>query len=110
MFWIVWKGKGIFVPIIFFAVLYAYFYVFVSDPSEKVINSKGCATALVITGLLCFLLARRWKRKYGRVYFDEKKNREIVVRPDHSFYLLNVYYWSFILTGLGLLCFYFILF
>lgn len=108
MFWIVWKGKGIYIPVMFVAFLYLYYYLFVDNPTEKVINSRGVAASFIATGILCFALAQRWKAKHGRLYFDPKKNKEVILRPDHSFYLLNVYYWSFILVGMGLLCFYFI--
>lgn len=110
MIWIVWKGKGLCVPILFFSVLFAHYYLFVNDPAGKVINSTGCTTALLVTGISCFLLSRRWKNRSGKVYYDPKKNKLVAIRPDHSFYLLNVYYWSFILTGLGLICLYFIVF
>jgi hypothetical protein len=104
---IVWNGKGIYIPIIFGVCLYAYYLFFIDDPKMHVLDSYGLPIAFLVTGICCFFMAAEWKSKEGKVRFDPKKKKEVLVRPDHSFYLLNVYYWSYILTALGLIIFYF---
>lgn len=103
---LVWKGKGIYVLMFFGILMYLYFLIFVKDPNAKVFNSHAVATSSLLTGIICFFLSNRWKRNEGKKYFDTKKNKQVIIRPDHSFFYINVYYWSYILTILGLIIFY----
>lgn len=103
---IIWKGKGIFVLLIFGVIMYLCYLIFNEDPNATVFKSKALAPALLITGIICFFLSKSWKASESKVYFDPKKNKEVTVRPDHSFFYINVFYWSFILIALGVLSFY----
>lgn len=103
---IIWRGKGIYVLLIFGAILFAYYMLFAEKGNEKIFQGYAPESAFIGTGILCFLLATRWKSKEGSVYFDPAKNKDITIRPGHSFFYINVYYWAFILTALGFVCLY----
>ncbi|WP_395045634.1 hypothetical protein [Flavobacterium sp.] len=103
---IIWRGKGILVLFIFGIITYICYLLFEENPNGSVIKSKALAPAFLLTGIICFFLAKGWKASEGKVYYDPKKNKEVTVRPDHSIFYINVFYWSFILIALGVLSFY----
>lgn len=103
---IVWRGKGIYVLLTFGAILFTYYLLLGEKGNDKIFQGYGPESAFIGTGFVCFLLAARWKSREGRVYLDPEKNKEITIRPGHSLFYINVYYWAFILTALGFICLY----
>jgi hypothetical protein len=102
---LVWKGRGIYLVIVFGIILYLYYLIFIDDKNSKIFDSYGPAIAFLLSGLLFLSFSNDWKKE-GKVYFDPKKNKEVTKRPDDSLFFINVYYWSYLFIILGILCFY----
>ncbi len=108
MFFIVWRGLGILVPlftvaafiagVVLAGVLKAQF-----GFPEHVESAIGLGLAGLLAGGGLLLVATRIESKPGRVLIDAATNRQFTVKPSAgSFFFVPTRYWAYIVGLVGL--------
>lgn len=103
---VIWSGLGFLVAVVTFLLLLTAEYV-----TELLFRDESYYQAHGWPKLLAFLLAAAviWpvgaylNRKQGKVLIEKETGREVVIKPDHSFFFIRMEYWGPILIVLGII-------
>ena len=101
---VIWKGLGFLVAIIAFAALLLTEIVsegLTGDEQFYQENSWVILVGMLIAAVLTYGLYRLLLRQKGRVVIDKETGQEIVLRPSHSLFFVDVKWWPAILVVLG---------
>jgi len=106
---IIWKGAGFMVAVIaFLMMLLSELSVETVFGDEHYYQAHGWPKllAFVIAGGLVFFWARYLNQKQAKVFIEKETGKEVIMKPEHSLFFINVGYWSYILFALGLIFFF----
>ena len=106
----IWSGLGFIVAVIAFLFLFCAEYVV-----ESLLQDDNYYQAHGWPKLLAFWLAAAcvWvvstylNKKQGRVFIDKDSGEEVLLKPQHSLFFINISYWSYILLALGIVFLFF---
>ena len=94
---IVWSGVGFVVPglaiVCFFVTQLVMTSVFHDD---RYYTQHGWPNLLAvwIAALLVGIIGRSLSRKENKLYIEKATGKEVVMRPNHSFFFIPVLYWA----------------
>ncbi len=103
---IIWQGRGGWVAaIVFLSALAA------QISTEKVFQDKQyfhnhawpLAAAFLFSAAATFLLAKLLNANQGRSVIDKEANAEILMKPSHKLFFIDVSYWPSILAAIGVI-------
>lgn len=103
---IIWQGVGFIVAVVAFVML---LLTEVSVESlfgdEKYYQAHGWPklAALAVAGLVVLLIGKYLNGRGGKVLIEKDTGREVLVKPRHSLFFINVEYWGYILVALGVI-------
>lgn len=94
---IVWSGRG-FLSVV---VLIASFILLASIlPKEQ--GDYGFIISFFIAGVFSWFMGKKWNEGEGRTMIDKETGQEVVIKPNHSLFWINMQYWGPIFGVLGL--------
>lgn len=102
---IIWNGAGFIVVIIaFLMLLLTEISVEAIFDDEDYYQAHGWPklVAFFISGCLVLLIGRYLNKKEGKVLIEKDTGKEVILKPKHSLFFINVEYWAYILFALGI--------
>ena len=107
---IFWSGRGGFVALIVFVMVFLaefgsenYF----QDKTYYQTHAWPMAVAFFCAALLTFFLARYLGQNLGRTVIDKATGQEIILKPSHRLFFVDIKYWPIILACIGVAVFIF---
>jgi hypothetical protein len=101
---IIWQGAGFIVAVVTFLVLLLTelsVEALTRDDSYYQKHGWPKLAGFIIAGCLVMPIARYLNKKEGKVLIEKETGKEVVIKPKHSLFFINVEYWSYILFVLG---------
>ena len=101
---LIWKGAGYVVPVATFATLV------LTELSverwfgdERYYQHHGWPkfAGLALAALVVFALGTALRRRGAKTLVEKDTGREVVVRPEHTFFFVDVQYWGYLLLVLA---------
>jgi hypothetical protein len=102
---IIWKGAGFIVVVVAFVMLLLTelaVEAFHKDDTYYQRHGWPKLAAFLVAGFIVLLIGKYLNKKEGKVYIEKDTGKEVVMKPQHSLFFVNVEYWSYILFALGL--------
>lgn len=95
---IVWSGRGFLIAIVFIASMFA----------SLSIIPKGYAdynfiVSFFITGLFSWYFGLKWNKDNEQIVIDEKTNKKLRLKNNHTFFWVPMQYWGVISSVLGII-------
>jgi hypothetical protein len=102
--WFVWSGFGFVVPIVFVLamVVWQLLIDLILGHGYYVLHGWPKFTAVVFTAILLWFLGRWLNRPSGKILIEKDTGREFQQKPYHSFFMIPVQYWAFLVIAFGL--------
>src|SRR4030095_5514563 len=103
---IIWSGLGFLVAVITFLLLLISEYLTESlFRDETYYQSHGWPKmlAFVLAATVIWPLGTYLKRTQGKVMIEKATGKEVVIKPNHTFFFIPMEYWSPILVALGII-------
>ena len=98
---IIWKGYGILVLVISFALCALLNLVF---SSMGLMEDIGVAVGALISGISIWFVGNKFNAtEKTKTLIDKQTGQEFTLKPDHSLFFIKMQYWAFIIGGLGLI-------
>lgn len=97
---IIWSGRGILTPLIII-VVNALFIFTLPQP----IVAYSLALGLLVSGIINWILGKKWNDKEGRILVDESSGERIEFKPNHTLFWIKMQYWGVLLGAVGLVLF-----
>jgi hypothetical protein len=102
---IIWSGWGWLVPVAIF--LSSLVFEVVSEArsgSDQFYqqNPWWLAAAMVAAGAIIGIASRALDRRKAKVLIEKETGKEIVLRPNHSFFFVPMRYWALVAPALGI--------
>ncbi|MGV3025971.1 hypothetical protein ACED96_09655 [Clostridium thermobutyricum] len=101
---IIWSRYGILAPIAaILSLALTEVLVNLSLKDELYYQSHGWPkfVALAIAGLICFFLGRILNKE-SKTYIEKSTGKEVVLKKSHTFFFIDIKYWSYIFPILGI--------
>ena len=99
---VVWQGRGILVPLSFVGFVFLNTMLF-TDTKTPLVQTVVPGLAFIMTGIISYLLGKKWRQEQGHIVIDKATNQEIELKAKHTFFWIDVFYWSFICIALGII-------
>jgi hypothetical protein len=106
---VIWSGLGFLVAVVAFLLLLLAEYgteALSGDDSYYQAHGWPKLLALWLAGAVIWLLGAYLNRKQGKVMIEKETGREVLLKPDHSFFFIRMEYWGPILLALGVIFFF----
>lgn len=103
---IIWNGLGFLVAIITFLLLLLTEYItelLFRDESYYQAHAWPKLLALSLAGAVIGPLGMYLNRKQGKVMIEKETGKEVLIKPDHTFFFIRMEYWGPILFILGVI-------
>jgi hypothetical protein len=103
---IIWKGLGILVLVIGFAIFVLTELIIESLTKNSAfyqLHGWPKLLALWLAAGCVWVWARYLNRRPGRVMIDKATGKEVVLRAKHELFFIDIQYWPYILAVLGVL-------
>lgn len=94
---IVWSGKG-FLSVLVLLVCFALLVSVI--PKEQ--GDYAFVVALFAAGAFSWFMGKKWNEGEARTMVDKETGQEVVYKPNHSLFWINMEYWGPIFGVLGL--------
>ena len=101
---IIWSGWGWLVPVATFVSSLAFEAVSeASNGSDQYYQEHPwlLALALLVAGAVVGFASRRLDRRPAKVLVEKETGKEVVLRPNHSFFFVPMRYWALLIPALG---------
>lgn len=101
---IIWSGYGIIVAVIAFISLMLTQLTVDGILNHGYYTAHGWPklTAFILAGILTLLLGNYLNAKQGKVVIEKATGRELLLKPNHSLFFINIQYWGYIFFIIGL--------
>ena len=106
---VIWSGLGFLVAVVTFLLLLAAEYVTESlfrDESYYQAHGWPKLLAFFLAGAVVWPLGMYLNRRQGKVMIEKETGKEVLIKPDHSFFFIRMEYWGPILFALGVIFFF----
>jgi tryptophan-rich sensory protein len=103
---IIWKGWGILVAVIFFAIgalVGLFTQSFFHNPYYYEENGWPKFLTFSLAAGAVWYLAHYLNKKPGRVVIDKETSQEITLKPQHDLFFIKLEYWPYILFLIGVI-------
>jgi hypothetical protein len=103
---IIWSGLGFLVAVITFLFLLSAEYVTESlfgDESYYQDHGWPKLAAFFLAGAVVWSLGAYLNRRQGKVMVEKETGKEVLIKPNHSFFFVRMEYWGPILFALGII-------
>jgi hypothetical protein len=103
---VIWSGLGFLVAAITFLLLLIAEYVTESlfrDESYYQAHGWPKLLAFFLAGAVIWPLGLYLNRKQGKVMIEKETGKEVLIKPNHSFFFIRMEYWGPILFALGII-------
>jgi hypothetical protein len=103
---VIWNGLGFLVAVVAFLLLLLAEYgteALYGDESYYQEHGWPKLLALWLAGAVVWPLGAYLNRRQGKVMVEKGTGREVLLKPDHSFFFVRMEYWGPILFALGII-------
>ena len=103
---VIWSGLGFLVAVITFLLLLLAEYgteALYGDESYYQAHGWPKLLAFWLAGAVIWPLGAYLNRKQGKVMIEKATGREVLLKPDHTFFFIRMEYWGPILLALGVI-------
>jgi hypothetical protein len=101
---IIWRGWGFLVAVFVFGASLAMELITESMTGDDGFYQREAwplALALVVAGLVTWLVGRTLHARGGRVVIDKATGRELTIDASHTFFFVPMHYWAVVLIALA---------
>lgn len=102
---IIWSGLGFLVFVFAFGcslVMNLLINGLFQDESYYSTHSWPLSLALMMAGLLTWLVGSRLNRRQAKVMIEKETGREVTILPNHTLFFIKMHYWGPVLIALAL--------
>jgi hypothetical protein len=104
---IIWSGKGFLVAIIVFVdSLIANLLTNMITNNEQYYDNHSLpvAISLMVSGILCWFLAKYLNKAYEKIYIEKETGKEVTIsNSKHALFFINIKYWCPILFVISII-------
>ena len=95
---IVWSGRGFLIAIVFIASMFASVSIIPKEYADY-----GFVISFFITGIFSWFFGLKWNKDNERIVIDEKTNKKLRLKNNHTFFWVPMQYWGIISSILGII-------
>ena len=99
---LVWSGRGILIPIVFFITFISAGYL-LAGPEGPNAEAMVLSPALLLTAIFSYHFGMKWNKVEGQTLVDKNTGQEFIIKPNHSFFFVKMEYWGYIFFILGVI-------
>ncbi|MBB3696819.1 hypothetical protein KMW28_22745 [Flammeovirga yaeyamensis] len=94
---VVWSGKGILAILVLVAS-----FIFSAFVLPDLKADLGFGITFMITALFCWFMGKRWNQQEAQTFIDKTSGKEVVIKPNHTLFWINIQYWGPIFAVLSI--------
>jgi len=95
---IVWSGRGFLIAIVFIASMFASVSIIPKEYADY-----SFVISFFITGIFSWFFGLKWNKDNERIVIDEKTNKKLRLKNNHTFFWVPMQYWGIISSILGII-------
>lgn len=106
---IIWKGLGIFVPVIVFVGVFLTHWIASTIWGNSILDTHEntlVAIGMIVAALLCFIVNKLLDKQPSKTYIDKETGEQVIFKKSHSLFFIPFKYWAYILPIIGIILFF----